>query len=83
MSAALEPPTMTDALVTGGALCHFIASDRRIAELFATWASHCPGDLDADTVVGYLAECHDLLSPECPDPIALGGPPLDFHGRPT
>lgn len=83
MSAELEPPTMQDAMITGGALCHFIASDWRIAELFAVWAEHCPGDLDAETVVEYLAQCHDLLAPECASPVALGGSPLDFHGRPT
>lgn len=67
---APPPPTMADALVTGGALCHFVLSDPVIAERFVRWAEHCPGDLDVELVADYLGRVHDLLSPECATPAA-------------
>lgn len=68
-------PTMEDALVTAGAVMHFITENPGRIFAFARWAEHCPGDLDADMVVSFLAACHDLLAPDCGDKITMPGPP--------
>ena len=68
MSAILPPPDLDAAHATAGMLCHFIASDPALTEIFRRWIEHHDGDLTADMVAWYLGECHDLLSPGCPDP---------------
>jgi hypothetical protein len=66
--AVLPDPEIEDALATGGVLCHYVASDPAAAERFARWIEHCPGDLDAAAVIGYLSKVHDLLQPVCSSP---------------
>lgn len=65
MTALLPPPDWDDAKTTGGVLCHFVASDPALTEAFRAWIEHHPGDLDTDQITRYLAEVHDLLSPDC------------------
>lgn len=64
----LPDPDMGDALVTAGAMCHFIAAAPDLADRFARWAEHCPGDLDAELVTDYLSKVHDLVAPDCATP---------------
>ena len=61
----LPEPDLDNALATAGVLCHFIASHPAMAEVFARWVEHCPGDLDPADVSRYLSQVHDLLQPDC------------------
>jgi hypothetical protein len=71
VSATLDPPDLDGALVTAGVALHFIASDPEITERFARYVEHCPGDLDVETVIWYLGLVHDLIAPECLEPIGF------------
>jgi hypothetical protein len=64
-------PTLEDALITAGALIHFVASSPDVVTRFARWAEHCPGDLDDSLVLGVLSATHDVLQPGCPDPVVI------------
>jgi hypothetical protein len=68
VTAAAPVPDFADALTAAGVLCHFVASDPVATEAFRVWIEHCPGDLDAETVTGYLTAVHDLLVPDCDTP---------------
>jgi hypothetical protein len=75
MTGEYDPdhPSEAEARATAGAVFHYLSeSPERMAE-FARWAEHCPGDLDNATVWRALCACHDLLSPECSDPLSLAG----------
>lgn len=63
--AILAQPDESDALATAGTLCHFIASDPTLTELFRVWIEHHPGDLTTQQVLWYLGQVHDLVSPLC------------------
>jgi hypothetical protein len=65
----LPSPDEDQARATGGTLCHFVASDPFITERFRRWVEHHEGDLTAEDVRWYLGLVHDLLSPECADPV--------------
>jgi hypothetical protein len=71
VTAHIPPPDFEAALVTAGALCHYIASSPRRAEEFARFIEHCPGDLDGPLIIAYLSDVHDLLAPGCPVPATM------------
>jgi len=64
-------PTLEDALVNAGVLIHYAASTRARLRDFASWVEHCPGDLDDDTVMRVLAATHNVLCPECGEPVTM------------
>jgi hypothetical protein len=65
----LDPPDMAEALVTAGAVIHWLQADAIALFRLAHWAEHCPGDL-AGNLPGlrdYLWACHEILAPDCGD----------------
>jgi hypothetical protein len=74
VSAVVPAPDFEGALTAAGVLCHFVAADPAAAEAFRVWVEHCPGDLETETVVAYLAAVHDLLVPDCDVPAAVDLP---------
>jgi hypothetical protein len=76
----LDAPTYNGALATAGVCFHFIAADPDLLEQFARHIEACPGALNAETILAYLALSHELLNPGCPEEF---GAPLPNPHRHT
>lgn len=68
-AAGLETPDRDDALAMAGTLFHYIAGSEELRTRLARWMEHHEGDLDEQTVLWYLTECHKVLEPGCTLPI--------------
>jgi len=65
----LPPPELTDAIIMGGVLMHFVGGSPELRTRLARWLEHHDGDLDEQIVLWYLTACHALLEPDCALPL--------------
>lgn len=70
----LPAPDRADALSMAGVLFHFVGGSQELRDRLAKWLEHHEGDLDEQIVLWYLTACHQVLEPDCAEPMDT-----DFH----
>jgi len=70
----VPPPDLAAAQSTAGVLFHFVGGSKELRERLARWMEHHEGDLDEQIVQWYLTACHELLEPECREPLDAFSP---------